>query len=66
MASRAILTLHAPLGRLLSDPVLEVLDKTLRAHGYNSWWISPLNLPDVTIIAEIDDDAAFTRELTGK
>lgn len=56
MASRPILTLHAPLGRLMSDPVLEVIDHTLKAHGYSRWWISPANLPDIVVMAEVPDD----------
>lgn len=56
------MTLHAPLGRLLSDPVLETLDQSLRTHGITTWWIDPKYLPDAVVLAEIPEELAVDAE----
>jgi hypothetical protein len=55
MAVRRLLTLHAPLGKLVSSAVLRTVEENLGRHGVKAW-VSPEALPDVVLMADFPDD----------
>lgn len=62
MPTRRLLTLHAPLGRLFSDPMITAVQDTLTDYGITSWWISPEELPDVLLMVEVPEDSPLLGE----
>lgn len=64
MPTRRLLTLHAPLGRILSDSVMEAISSTLRIYGVERWWISLDYLPDAVIMADVPDEQELLDAVT--
>jgi hypothetical protein len=55
LAVRRLLTLHAPLGKLVSSAVLQAVEENLERHDVVPW-ISPESLPDIVIMANFPDE----------
>lgn len=52
---RRVVTLHAPLGKAIAHDLLTQIRVSLRNHGATDVWISHESLPDLTIMASVED-----------
>ena len=56
ITARRVLTLHAPLGKTIANAIIDDVERSLKEAGAIRWWISTDALPDLTLMAEIEDD----------
>lgn len=53
--ARRVVTLHAPLGKVIAQDLLVEIEKLLIEHGASRVWISQDALPDLQIMASVPD-----------